>query len=172
MADTAKASPPPSSMRSSSGSQQALGLFGHVTLLQMPDQFGGTLARAVAHPLKVARFGHAAEVVANGRFPTHRNHVEAGRPRQTVGLRQTCLQPVLADTPTAIGIGLFVKRVDDEADAMGQQVHAAGAYRHQLPCSLFLTLWIKQCGKEGRLMAMLQFITRRPWIAISVNQVY
>ena len=59
-------------------SQQTLGLFGHIALLQVPDQFSGTVTSALAHGFNDARLGHAAEIIANRWPPAHCHHVETG----------------------------------------------------------------------------------------------
>lgn len=104
--------------------QQTFGLLGHVALLHVVDELRGPLAGGLADGLHDAGLGDAAEIIADRRPPSDLRHVEARRPRQSVGLCEADLQPVLADTGAAIGIGPFVERVDAIADAMGEQLHA------------------------------------------------
>ena len=104
--------------------QQAFGLLGHVALLHVVDELRGALAGAFPNSFEDARLGDAAEVIADRRPPSDFSHVETRRPRQPVGLRESDLQPVLADAGAVVGVGPLVERVDAIADAMGEQFHA------------------------------------------------
>ena len=90
----------------------------------MVDKLGRPFARPLAHSFENARLGHAAQIVRDRRPPAHGHHVEPGCSRQPVGLRQPHLKAVLADSHAAIGVRLLVERVDAEAHAMGEKLHA------------------------------------------------
>jgi hypothetical protein len=69
------------------------------------DELGGPLAGALADGFEDAGLGDAAEIVADRRLPACGHHVEAGRPREPVGLCQTHVETVLADARAGIGFG-------------------------------------------------------------------
>lgn len=81
--------------------------------------------RPLAHRLQDPGLGHATEVVLHRGLPTRLDEIEAGDASKAVGFAQATFEAMLADAHPAIGIGLLIEGVDAEADAMGQQRHAA-----------------------------------------------
>src|SRR5688572_10489899 len=111
--------------------EQALGLPGHVGLLEMVDQLRRHLALALAHGLENAGLGDAAEIVVGRRPPAVFDEVEPDCGRESVGLGDALLDTVLGDA--IIAVAALVECGDAEADAMRQQRCAAGILQTMKP---------------------------------------
>src|SRR5712672_848821 len=72
--------------------EQALGLLGHLALLEVVDELQGTLALRLTNRFENPRLGDAAEVVVDRRSPANLRHVEIDRTRQAVRLVEATLQ--------------------------------------------------------------------------------
>ncbi|WP_287461298.1 hypothetical protein, partial [Sphingomonas sp.] len=70
------------------------GLSGHQVLLHVVDQLRGVLAAGLAHGLDDPGLGDAAEIVVDGRFPAGRDHVEAERRGERIGMGERARPPV------------------------------------------------------------------------------
>lgn len=82
------------------------------------------LAGAFANGFEDARLGDTAEIVADGRPPARRHHVEAGLASEPVCLRQSHVEAMAADARTGMRVRPLEERVDAVAHAQGEQVHA------------------------------------------------
>src|SRR6266849_4239314 len=82
--------------------EKALGLLGHVSLLQMVDQLRRRLAFRFSNGLKNARLGDTAEIVVDGWSPPGLDHVEPDGVRQDIGLVKSSANAVRRD-PALIG---------------------------------------------------------------------
>ena len=66
--------------------EQSLGLPRHVAFLEVVDELHRLLALYLAHGLENARFGDPAEIVVDGRLPTHCCHVKSDGTGKNVGV--------------------------------------------------------------------------------------
>ena len=64
--------------------EKALGLFGHIGLLQMVDQLRRRLALGFPDRFEDAEFCDPAEIVVDGWSPTRLDHVEPNGPREDI----------------------------------------------------------------------------------------
>ena len=113
--------------------EEAFGLLGHVTLLQMLDELRGPVSGAFTHGLDDPALRHPTEIVIDGRPPSGLHHVKTGGVRKPVSLGETVREPVLGHAVPAIGVRLLVKRIDAEAHAMGKQREPARIVKRRQP---------------------------------------
>ena len=99
--------------------EKALGLPGHVGLLQMVDEPRRGLAFRLAHRLQDPWFGNAAEIVVDRWSPAGLDHVEPASARQNVGLIKTRPNAVGGDTALIVAVG--VEGVDSKRRTVSEQ---------------------------------------------------
>src|SRR3546814_10958413 len=77
----------------------------------MVVELRGPLANPFAHGFEDARFGHAAEIVIDGRRPADFNHVEPDCAGKPISLTEAAFEAVLRDAGAAIAVGLLEQRM-------------------------------------------------------------
>ena len=113
--------------------EQALGLPGHIRLLQVVDELYGGVALRLSYGLEDARLWDSPEIIVDGRTPSGRRHIEVDGAREPIGMSNAA----------RAAIPRLVYRIDAERGAMGQQCRLAVAIerRQHLPK---LTLVLRQ----------------------------
>ncbi len=92
--------------------EKALGLLGHVSLLQMVDQLRRRIAFGFSNGLQNAWLGDTAEIIVDGWSPPGLDHVEPDGVRQDIGLVKLSANAVRRD-PALIGaVSRLIEGVD------------------------------------------------------------
>jgi hypothetical protein len=115
-------------MRSGSGSQPVSASRRSASLAMSPFfRWSMSSAARLRPPSRTAsrmRLGHAAEIVADRRPSSPRPPCRAGRRASRSASRQAASSPCWLTPDAAVGVRTLIERVDAEADAMGEQLHA------------------------------------------------
>ena len=91
--------------------EKALGLLGHISLLQVIDQLRGRLASCFSYRLQNARFGDPAEIVVDGGSPASLHHVEADSAGQHLGLVEPRADAMSRDAALIVAVGRLIEGI-------------------------------------------------------------